>query len=435
MAQVNEIVKEPASSEIGSRPWLVSHETRAFFDAWQKGELPAQQSTYFFTGYSTYELSKQPGPIAVLFCGDMLYRSYYPESGAQGLCSVIKQLDADDSVGVIIIRASVWGGDEGSAARVNDALLACTKPVMFYIDYGGATSAGYLMATACKGGIWAARPTDRVGSIGSYLTYYVAGDKGDSWSGMKAVEVYSSLSPKKNEDAREVAKGNLAPAIETADTITRAFHAAIKANRPGIKKTKETDPFEGAIYMASEAIELGMIDGICSWEQMLQKAADLIPSNSSHVTNFSTNMLGLMRSPVLAAMLAATAETITDEQLDAVNAELSKDRNHGLLLVKQTDFDAALSAGNKGDEGQLSAIQGQLTAANQKVTTHEATIASLNAQIVTLKAATPGAEPTTLIKKEESISGTEGKLTVKEMITSETDDLLAQMKAGIPVIK
>lgn len=425
MSKPHEILLEPASSEIGSRAWIVSHEARAFFDAWQKGQLPAQMASTYYASYFPHEISSEPGPIAVVHVGEMLYRSHYPDCGTAGLCNLIAKLDADPEVGVIVFKGSVWGGDEGSAERVNNALLACKTPTMFYVDFGGLCSGGYWMASACSEGIWASRNNDRIGSIGAYLTYLLPGEG----SYYKTVDVYSELSPEKNLDEREVAKGNLAPATETANTIVKAFHASVKANRPQI----DDATLKGATYMASEAIGLGLIEGICSWEEVLEKAAELVASPNQTATNFSTNMLGLMRSPALIALLASSADAITDAQLDAVNAELSQNRTHGLLLVKQSDFDAAVAAGSTDTAGQL-------TAAQAKITTHEATIASLNAKVAELngelaklKSTTPGAEPTTVPVKEEKISET-AKLTGKEAYWSETDEELAKMKAGIPKI-
>lgn len=425
MSKPHEILLEPASSEIGSRAWIVSHEARAFFDAWQKGQLPAQLASTYYAGYYPHEISSEPGPIAVVHLGEMLYRSHYPEYGTSGLCTLIAKLDADPEVGIIIFKGSVWGGDEGSSERVNNALLACKTPTMFYVDFGGLCSGGYWMASACTAGIYASRENDRVGSIGAYLTYLLPGEG----SCYKTVEVYSELSPEKNLDEREVAKGNLSPATETANKIVKAFRASVKANRPQI----DDATLKGATYMASEAVGLGLIDGICSWEAVLEKAAQLVASPNNTATNFSTNMLGLMRSPALIALLAASADAITDAQLDAVNAELSQNRTHGLLLVKQSDFDAAVAAGNTDTAGQL-------TAAQTKVTTHEATIAALNArvteltgEVARLKSTTPGAEPTTVIVKEEKTPET-AKLTGREAYYSEVDEELAKLKAGFPQV-
>lgn len=420
--------KEPISTEIGSRPWLVSDETRAFFDAWQKGELIAQQASFWCESYGSVRMDQadELGPIAVIATGDMLYKSWYPGGGASGICSLLEKLYASDEVQVIIFKTTVWGGDEGSASRVNDTILKSPKPVMMWLDYGGALSGGYLMASACKSGVWASRPNDRIGGIGSYLTYKVLNEKSEYESNYKSVDVYSSLSPLKNHDSREVAKGNLVPAIATADKVTEAFHAAVLANRPQIKK----EALQGATYMASEGIELGLLDGICSWDEMLEKAADLIAGNNS-ATNFSTNMLGILRSPALAALLAADASTITDEQIDAVNAELSANRTHGLVVVKQSDFDAALAAGNTDATGQLSAANQKVTGLEAKIQELTGQLSTANGQIAQLKNVTPGEGPTNLIVTEEQIPQT-GKLTGKEAIYSEIDEELAQMRSKIP---
>ena len=429
MSQPNEILKEPFSSDISAMPWLISHESRAFFDAWQKGDLAAQYASFccYDDDLELIPSSDTMGPIAVIGTGDTLYRSYYSSYGVSGICRLLSSLDSNDTVKVIIFRTTVWGGDEGSSARINDAIAQCSKPVYFYIDYGGALSGGYLMASACKGGIYASRSTDRVGSIGSYLTYIVPDPEGNH--GYKQVEVYSSLSPKKNQDHREVQKGNLGPAIETADKITEAFYAAVLANRPQIKRPKGNDPFEGMTYMASEALELGLIDGICSWEEMLAKVA----STEITVTNFSTNtnMLGFFKVPKLASLSGLDAATITEDQLRTANEELGTLGLQGLQLVKEADLEQLLGLQTAG--AQLATVQGQLNAANAKVTTHEATIAQLNAEIAQLKATTPGATPAPLHKTTTDVIPDSGQQSGK--IVSETDEYLAKMKAGIPVIQ
>ena len=81
-------------------------------------------------------------------------------------------------------------------------------------------------------------------------------------------DIYATLSTKKNYNSREAEKGNFEPIRDSLDIFNQAFHQAISTRR-GIAIDPESDVFNGSDFMASRAIELGLVDEIADFDTVL----------------------------------------------------------------------------------------------------------------------------------------------------------------------
>lgn len=367
-----------------------------------------------------FEIADGTTDVAVIVPPEILYKSYYSDCGIAGLCDAICDADESPKVGAIIIKGSCWGGDEGSAQKLNDCILKCQKPIFWWVDYGGVCSAGYLGASACKK-VYASRMNDRVGSIGSYFTYYVRGTEAGKYGDY--VDVYSSLSPEKNLESRDAAKGDFKAAIKLADQITTWFHAAIKTNRPQITTTDSADPYKGGTFLASDGLALNLVDGVKTFEDVVKEAAK---EGAKFLTQNKTDMFGYLKATKLAALKGVDVANLTDEQLTAANEDLSQLGIQGVVLVRESEVESAITgAGQLQTEvNQQKTLVQQLQAS---LTAKDAEIARLGQQ--------PGETPTAtqLVKKEETIDGAPKVALLKSGLPmTQTDIELAELrqKAG-----
>jgi signal peptide peptidase SppA len=263
----------------------------------------------------------------------------YTEScGPRGMTEIannIKRLDADTTIDAIVLKIDSPGGMVDGTQTLADAINDCQKPVIAFIDDGMAASAAYWIASACDE-IYASQKTDNIGSIGVYMTladwkaYYES-------QGLPVHEIYADQSSEKNLEAKQAFKKNYAPIKkQLLNPIADEFIAAVKNNRKGKLNEAKGDPFKGAIYMAEEAVQLGLIDGLKSFDETVQRAAELsalsaggsITAQTEHDMTIKINNQQLALAAVL-GIAFAEGETekeldLTQENIVAVNAELVK---------------------------------------------------------------------------------------------------------------
>ena len=117
------------------------------------------------------------------------------------------------------------------------------------------------------GRIFAASELDRFGSIGTMTTF---SDSRKFWeeNGFIDTDIYATLSTKKNHSSREAEKENFEPIRESLDIFNESFHRTISARR-GIAIDPESDVFNGADFLAVQAMQLGLIDEISDFDKAL----------------------------------------------------------------------------------------------------------------------------------------------------------------------
>lgn len=159
------------------------------------------------------------------------------------------------------------GGGEGYAMRMMSEIISQrNKPVGSFVD-DFACSAAYGIASA--GDIVIANSKmARIGSIGTYMTiadfteYY-------NQRGIKLTEIYASASKDKNSDYYEAVKGNLDPIRNICNQFNENFLQLVEANRKDNLTADRSSWGTGKVYFAEEALQLGLIDGIDTFDNFL----------------------------------------------------------------------------------------------------------------------------------------------------------------------
>jgi signal peptide peptidase SppA len=164
--------------------------------------------------------------------------------------------EEDDSVLAIVLDMDTPGGTVNGCPELSDAIARCTKPVVAY-SAGMIASAGYWLAAGCDK-VLLSRSAE-AGSIGVYCAH------------MDITEYYSNLGVKVSLFASGANKGAGFPGVPLTDEqrntiradvmrIAGEFKNHVSTNRPDVPESA----MDGRMFGAMEALELGLIDDVCS---------------------------------------------------------------------------------------------------------------------------------------------------------------------------
>lgn len=186
----------------------------------------------------------------------------------------------DNSIGAIILTFDTPGGNvvmtPETAAKVMEARKS--KPIYGYVE-GLCASAGYWIASACTE--LYSTPSASIGSIGVYTTHVDASGAMDK-AGYK--EEFISAGTYKVEGN---SNGPLAPEgrafIQTQiDSFYAMFTSAVAKGR-GVPVSSVRDGYgQGRCLLADDALREGMINGICSFDEVVGKARKAIKTSRTN---------------------------------------------------------------------------------------------------------------------------------------------------------
>lgn len=351
-----------------SQTWLIDPDLHALLMAQllDKGHVTfsLDETPVHYTDYNWayYEPASKKGSIAVMTIKGVIY-DYY----ADYLCMKISQMYQDKNLAGLMIKMNSPGGSADAGYKIADAVSNAPFETWCHIEYGQASSAGYLIATSCDG-ISASRANDRVGSIGTYISY-------QSWSkyyekmGVVSKDIYARQSTEKNLEGRQAAEGNFKPLEDYVSNEAQAFIDYVNARRPNLNTTK-LDPFKGKVFTATDALSIGLIDSIGD----LKAAVSSVKTPNSNTTP-RTTMLGFVKLAALLAIKGIEASAITAEQVEAINAELTAGGYKGIAVVSASEYEKAVEA--------MNATPVDATA----LTTAQADVARLTTELATAKTA------------------------------------------------
>lgn len=344
---------------------------------------PQAAAVYGVSSYTKLE-NLPAGSIAqVDIIGPVLKYGDACSDGMTDHAAVITKLANQGNISAIILNIDSPGGQASGTTLLADAIKAASqvKPVVAVIQDGIAASAGMWIASAASE-IYVTNNTSKVGSIGVFTTladWYGYAKK----QGLEIRDIYAPQSTDKNGEHRQALAGNDAPMLESLGDLADAFMGTIQANRAG-KLTSEAWN-TGKMFDGKKATKMGLIDGVKSYSQVVQRVEKMISTKSSIKSN-TYNMNAFMAIMAAAAISEiAVVEggfLLTEENLTAIENILAENQ------AAQATHADAISALN----AQLAEKETALAAAGS--VDHVATIADLNeqlaakeAEISTLKAA------------------------------------------------
>jgi ClpP class serine protease len=194
---------------------------------------------------------------------------YDQECGPDGILTksqLLQRCYDNPNIKGIVLNVDSGGGAATAMFLMAETIAKRTKPVVGFVS-DNAFSAAYGILSGCDL-IIANNKTAGVGSIGTYCTIIDYSEQLKKL-GVKLIDVYATDSKHKNSVYREAIKGNIEPLRAEVDRFNDEFLALVEQNR-GEKLKKERSVWgTGKTYFADESIELGLIDAIDSFDNIL----------------------------------------------------------------------------------------------------------------------------------------------------------------------
>lgn len=202
--------------------------------------------------------------------GPVMPESDFGIPGLDLLSAQLRWAMNEPNIAAIVFKIETGGGSTYKLWQFCDLVreVRQKKPVLFHIS-GMSCSAGVAIHV-CGTEILADHPSAEVGSIGaclSYLDFYSFLEK----QGCKYTYVNAPTNPDKNKVFVELREGKTEAAEASLLETHKTFRDRVRAERSGILDTTMT----GIVYTSTVAAELGIIDGIASLEQVIDRAYEL----------------------------------------------------------------------------------------------------------------------------------------------------------------
>lgn len=339
-------------------------------------DISPQTSAYKVGHYT--DLNNIPkGSIAVVgLYGPVLKYGDMCSYGMIDKANLLQKLDASEKFKAIIIDIDSPGGQASGTQLLADTIKNLSIPTIAVVNDGMMASAAMWIGSACDE-IYATTNTDMFGSIGVYCTLYDFNSYLEK-EGIPVHEIYADQSVDKNKGYRDALKNDYTKIKEGLNFLCESFITGVKENRGDRLKTDKINPFTGDMYKASVAVEIGLIDGVMSFPEVLN-LVDSYDQDPSAISNSNINMFN--KFPKLTALKGVAVASITQEQLNAVNTEVAGSGIEGVTVALDSDIEAGQTA-----IGKVALLESSVSAKDIKITELEGTIAGLQTTVAEQKA-------------------------------------------------
>lgn len=217
----------------------------------------------------------------------------------------IRNAASDNSVAATLLHIDSPGGSLAGTKELADDVAAANaaKPVHVFISDIGASAAFY---AASQAGFVSANQPAFVGSIGTYM----------------AVSDFSQLAENEGVKVHVIKTGDFKgagiPGTEITDEMLAEWQrlinesnelflkAVAKGRKLPIAKVRELA--DGRVHLASQAVSLGLIDGVGTLEQAIRR---LERESKQRSTNMSQQTEGVLLTEVQPAQPQVITETVT----------------------------------------------------------------------------------------------------------------------------
>jgi capsid assembly protease len=242
-------------------------------------------------------------------------------TSTQAFTAALREALADDTVGGIIIDIDSPGGSVFGAGELASELLAARaqKPIYGYVN-SLCASAAYWTGAQCSQLF--ITPGGQAGSIGVYMQH-IDESKAMEMDGYAAEFIASgkykvegnSLGPL-DDEARAFLKSQ-------TDAYYAAFTSAVAKGRGAPIGSVRDGMGQGRCLMASDALAAGMVDGICTFDDVVAKMVKAMKSGGGARAALDAVDIAAESDPVVsagldvdpvhstAASLAATPEPVS----------------------------------------------------------------------------------------------------------------------------
>lgn len=209
---------------------------------------------------------------------------YCGPSGTVTLMRDLMRNDKMDSVLGHLMEFDSGGGEATNIEEVSKFIRAnIKKPVITH--FNGLMCSAALGIGCAADEVYATLNTDVIGSVGVFMT--IADWKAYfEKEGLVLHEIYATQSTNKNADFHEALKGNYEPIQKNLlDPFASSFIALVQQMRPATMG--HPDIFTGKTYLAQDAQAKGLIDGLMTFGDAVQRVFQLADQRSANNPSFS----------------------------------------------------------------------------------------------------------------------------------------------------
>lgn len=268
-------ILEQDASLIGTLRNDEEFKKRFHLDSSNVGLGEPMAGTYYASVRDGIGILKLLGPV---FPRANLFTDYSGATSAELFANDFQHMMNDASIKGIALYVDSPGGQITGIQETSDLIHSARgiKPVKSYSPGMSASAAYWIPSAAIE--LWGA-PTSLHGSIGVVSTYVSYKEK-DTKDGIKTIEIVSSISPKKRMDP-ESDEGRQ-HIQDLVDASAKIFVNSLSRNRGISEETIIKNYGRGAVMIASDALQAGLIDKIGSFEDMIQSMAATGAGDQTH---------------------------------------------------------------------------------------------------------------------------------------------------------
>ena len=198
----------------------------------------------------------------------------------KAIIGLLNKAESDKSVKNVLLHIESPGGQVSGNAELADKIRTFSKPTVAFIEDMGASCA-YWVASQCDHIM--ANAMAEVGSIGVYGVVSDSSERANMM-GVKVHLIKSGSHKGAGTPGTEVTAEHLADMQARVDELFGVFKDAVMAGR-GLE-ANQLDPIaDGRSFGAAKALEYGLIDGICSFEECVESISGGKPAVSSYGGN------------------------------------------------------------------------------------------------------------------------------------------------------
>lgn len=290
--------------------------------------------------------------------------------GTRTLAALIREADAKEEVIGHVLYIDSGGGAANSVPDLAEAIQACQKPVVAFVD-GYMCSAAMYVGSYCRH-IIANREDNKVGCIGTMIQLEDWPKQVKDSNGIVHLRVYADGADEKNEEYEKALEGDFSLIKERVlNPNNERFKADIRKNRPAVHE----DQLKGRTYEAKDAVGT-LIDAIGSFDTAVAKVMELSTLNISKMEGYK-NIQSLeschnlqevdgcvtLNNEQLAEIEAAIEVGITEKALNETNTKTISEQ--ASTISEQESTIANLTS----ERDELKTKADQLEAKEQQIAT------------------------------------------------------------------
>lgn len=347
-------------------------------------------------------------------------------ASTQIAADMLDQAAADETVKAIVLEIDSPGGQvdgvQSLAGKVA-AIRATGKPVVAWAT-GYAASGAYWIASAAER-VFVADQTTVVGSIGVVATH-VDASRAREAAGFRTTEIVAGKYKRIASDNAPLSEEGRAVLQAQVDAIYEIFVQDVARGRGVSVERVLSDMADGRVFMGSQAVTAGLVDGVSTLEDLIAKMQPRAGVARAPMASATNNPKGpnAMNRDELKAQFPALFDALLQEGRTAgVQEGTSTERARvlGVLAVAAPGHEkaarAAIEAGAAPGEYALSVL------ASEKAQ-REAALAAQRDDALKAKAETKDEPPTDAAKK----------ITRREFDALDTTEQRAKIKAGVAIV-